>query len=523
MMAPKFHGLTLMDRNPYGRTVVNALSNVADTQRMESARNPIAWWPVGLIAAGTTLLLLITANGYGYHRDELYFRLLSQHLQWGYADQPPFTPLLVRLGIETFGDNLWSIRVPAAVLLGLTAIVAAALAREAGGGSIAQSLAAAGVLGAFPLSSAHVTSTAATDLLVWLGVLFFTTRALLWRRPRAWLGAGIVAGLGFYNKHLVLILLVCLAAGLLLAGPRGELRSRHLWLGVGLAVAIGSPNLIYQVLNGFPQAEMAAAIAGDKGGESRAMLLPLQFAFLALPPVWIAGLVTLVRDSRLRRIRALAVAYPLMVVLVFVTAGQPYYTVGLLLGLHAIGAVPVERWMFGRGARLVLLAGAVLVTSVFAVVSALPVIPEKELAGTLPAEVNQTIPEQVGWRGYVWQVGMVHAGLPRADQQRAVLFTGNYGEAGALDRYGPSLRLPPVYSGHNELHRYGPPPDDRTIAVAVLDVSPERANSLLGSCAPKAVLRNAAGVDNEENGVRVYVCRLTEPWSAIWPRLRHYS
>ncbi|WP_106319247.1 glycosyltransferase family 39 protein [Actinoplanes italicus] len=490
---------------------------------MDSARQPIAWWPVGLIAAGTTLLLLITANGYGYHRDELYFRLLGQHPQWGYADQPPFTPMLVRLGIETFGDNLWAIRVPVAVLLGITAIVAAAIAREAGGGSIAQSLAATGVLGAFPLSAAHVTATAATDLLVWLGVLFFATRALLWRRPRAWAGAGIVAGLGLWNKHLVVILLLCLLVALLLAGPRGELRTRHLWIGAGLAFAIGSPNLIYQVVNGFPQAEMAAAIAEDKGGESRVMLLPLQFAMLALPPVWIAGMVTLVRDPRLRRLRALAVAYPLMLVLVFVTAGQPYYTMGLLVGLYAIGAVPVERWVTGRGGRLALLAGAVAVTSVAAVVSALPVIPEKDLAGSLPAAVNQTIPEQVGWRGYVWQIGGVYADLPRTDQQRAVLFTGNYGEAGALDRYGPSLRLPPVYSGHNELHRYGPPPDSATIAVAVLDASPERASRMLGSCAPKAVLRNAAGVDNEENGVRVYVCRLSEPWSVIWPRLQHYS
>ncbi|MEU4624120.1 glycosyltransferase family 39 protein [Actinoplanes sp. NPDC023801] len=490
---------------------------------MDSARQPIAWWPVGLIAAGTTLLLLITANGYGYHRDELYFRLLSQHLQWGYADQPPFTPLLVRLGIETFGDTLWAIRVPAAVLLGLTAILAAALAREAGGGSIAQSLAAAGVLGAFPLSSAHVTSTTATDLPIWLGVLFFATRALLWRRPRAWLGAGVVAGLGFYNKHLVLILLLCLAVALLLAGPRAELRSRHLWIGAGLAVVIGAPNLIYQVVNGFPQAEMAAAIAADKGAESRTMMLPLQFALLALPPVWIAGLVALVRDPRLRRIRALAVAYPMMLVLVLVTAGQPYYTVGLLLGLYAIGTVPVERWVVGRGARLALLGGAVVITSVAAVASALPVIPEEELAGSLPAELNQTIPEQVGWRGYVWQVGMVYADLPLADQGRSVLFTGNYGEAGALDRYGPSLRLPAVYSGHNELHRYGPPPDAMTVAVAVLDAPPERADELLGSCTPKAVLRNAAGVENEENGVRVYVCRLSEPWSTIWPRLRHYS
>lgn len=510
-------------RGPYGGTVVDALSDVTETQRMESGRRPLAWWPVGLIGAGATLLLLITANRYDYHRDELYFRLLAEHPQWGYADQPPFTPLLFRLGIAMFGDTVWAARVPAAVLLGLTAVLAALIAREAGGGAVAQSIAASGVLGVFPLSSAHVTSTGTTDLLVWLGVLFLAMRALLRERPRAWLGAGVVAGLGLYNKHLVVLLLVCLAAGLLLAGPRAVFRSHHLWTGVILAVVIGSPNLVYQVVNGFPQAAMAEAIARNRGGESRAALLPLQLALLTVPPVWIAGIVTLVRDRRLRPVRAFAVAYPLMLVLVLVTAGQPYYPAGLLLGLFAIGAVPVERWSAGRRGRGVLVTVPAVIMSLAGIVLSLPVIPERAVAGSPPAEANQTIADQIGWRDYVWQVGAVYAGLSAADQSRAVLFTGNYGEAGALDRYGPSLRLPAVYSGHNELHRFGPPPDSKKVVVAVLRMSTDRASALIGACAVRARLGNSLGVANEEEGTSVYVCRPAEPWSVIWPRVRHYD
>ncbi|WP_328460875.1 glycosyltransferase family 39 protein [Actinoplanes sp. NBC_00393] len=503
--------------------MLDALSDPAPTERIDAARRSIAWWPVGLIAAATTLLLLGTANRYGYHRDELYFRLLGEHPQWGYTDQPPFTPLLARLGIELFGDTVWAMRVPFAILLGLTAIVAAMIARELNGGPAAQSLAAVGVFSAGPLSAAHVSSTAAPDLLVWLGVSYFVIRALLAGRERAWIGAGLVTGLGLYNKHLVVLLLLCIAAGLLWLGPRHVLQSRWLWAGAGVALLIGLPNLIYQVANGFPQADMAAAIAENKGTESRVLLLPLQFVLLMLPPVWIAGIVTLLRDPRLRPLRALAVAYPLMLVLVLVIAGQPYYPVGLLYALFAIGAVPTARWAFGHRPRQALLAVGVTLSVAMGIVSALPVIPERSLAGNPAVAANQTIADQIGWREYVWQIAGVHNELSPADQDRAVLFTGNYGEAGALDRYGAQFGLPPVYSGHNELHNFGPPPEGKTVVVAVLQAPLPRAAALFGACQQKATLHNSLGVENEELEARIYVCRTSEPWAAIWPRTQHYD
>ncbi|MFI5894726.1 glycosyltransferase family 39 protein [Actinoplanes sp. NPDC051513] len=476
-------------------------------------RRPFAWLPAGVVAAGVTALLLITAGGYGYHRDELYFRMLGQHPQWGYVDQPPFTPLMARAGIELFGDTVWAMRVPAAILLGLVALVAAAIAREVGGGAVAQALAASGAFSAVPLSGAHVTSTADADLLVWLGVIFFVIRALLHESPRAWLGAGVVTGLGLYNKYLVVLLLLCIGASILLVGPRKALLSPWLWAGLGLALLIGLPNLIYQVANDFPQAKMAEAVAENKGDDSRTLLLPLQLVLLAVPPVWIAGIVTLLRDRKLRQIRALAVAYPLMVVLVFVIAGQPYYTMGLLYGLFAIGAVPTERWLSGHLTRQIVAGSAIVALTGFGVVTALPLAPPKTFAG-----LNETIADQVAWPEYVRQVADVYESLPPDDQRRAVLFTGNYGEAGALDRYGKGL--PEVYSGQNELHHFGPPPDDKTVAVVVFQAPP---TVLGGRCEARAALHNSEGVENEELEAKVYVCRLAEPWHTLWPRVQHYD
>jgi 4-amino-4-deoxy-L-arabinose transferase-like glycosyltransferase len=490
-------------------------------------RPVLAWRPVGAVALGVTALLLATAGGYDYHRDELYFRMLGQHPAWGYVDEPPFTPLLVRLSTEVFGDTLRGLRVPAAVVIGVVAVLAALVAREASGGAVAQTLAALGAATPFPLIGGHVTSTAGPDLVVWLLVILFAMRALLRDRPRYWLGAGLVSGLGLYNKHLVVLLLLMLVAGLLLVGPRRALLSGWLWAGAALALVVGLPNLVYQATHGFPQLEMAAALAHNKGDDARADMVPLQVLMLGAPmvPIWVAGSVTLFRDARLRPVRALAVAYPLMIVVLLVIAGQPYYTMGLLLALYAIGCAPTERWLAGRRGRQVLVGAGFLVNVAVGVVVALPVVPADRLAGTPIGEINQVTRDQVGWQAYVRQVADVSAGLPADERARAVVVTGNYGEAGAVDRYGPRYGLPKVYSGQNELYHLGHPPDSATVAIVVWQGGPQFLAQQFESCTDAGRLDNRVGVHNEEQDeARLYVCRgPRESWSVLWPRFQHFD
>src|SRR5205814_767925 len=78
------------------------------------------------------------------------------------------------------------------------------------------------------------------------------------------------------------------------------------------------------------------------------------------------------------------------------------------------------------------------------------------------------------------------------------IFTSNYGEAGAIDRYGPALGLPPAYSGHNAFGYWGPPPDH---AGTVITVGLSRFQlSHFRGCQLAARIDNSAGVNNDEPG-----------------------
>jgi 4-amino-4-deoxy-L-arabinose transferase-like glycosyltransferase len=482
----------------------------------------LARLPLGAVALGVVVLLVATINQYGYHRDELYFRLLAGHPAWGYVDEPPLTPMLAKVSIAVFGDHLWSIRIAPILCAVAIAFVAALLARELGGGTGAQVLAAGGSCATLVLVAGHVLSTASVDLVVWLLVILFAMRALLRAQPRWWLAAGLTVGLGLYNKQLIALLLIGLGAGLLIAGPRRELRSPWLWAGVGIALVVGAPNLIYQIANDWPEAKMAAALSDNKGEEARAQFLPLQLLFLGplLVPVWVAGWVRLFRAPEWRPVRAFAWAYPVVCVIVLFTGGQAYYPFGLLILLYAAGCVVAVRW---AGARRRLLLGAALVLSVAtSVVLALPVLPVRSLPAPVAA-LNPVHRDSVGWPEYTRQVAQAYQALPATDRAVAVLVAGNYGEAGALYRFGPGYGLPAVYSGQNELYRFGPPPDSATVVVFV-GISRVTDSGWFGSCTTVGRLDNGVGVDNEEQGRPIIVCRdPRQPWHELWPRFQHYD
>ncbi|MGC9670144.1 glycosyltransferase family 39 protein [Planosporangium sp. 12N6] len=488
---------------------------------------PFAWRPVAVLAAGIAALLAATSGRYDYHRDELYFRQLGRHLAWGYVDQPPLTPLLARIATAVLGDSVWALRVPCLLSVVATVFVVALIARELGGGRTAQVLAAAGVLSVFPLISGHVLLTSTVDLVIWSVLILFVIRALHRDAPRWWLAAGTVVGVGLYNKHLVVLLLLGLAGGLLLAGPRRVLRSGWLWAGVALALVIGAPNLVYQATHDWPQLAMAEALRRNKGDEARITLVPFQLILLGplLVPVWVAGLVSLLRNPALRAVRALGVAYPLMCVLLFALAGQPYYTVGLLLALYAVGSVATARWLAAGGPRrwvgTVAVVGA---NAVLSAVMAIPVLPLPVLAQTPIPAANQTVADQIGWPAYVRQVADVHRMLPPDERAGAVIVTGNYGEAGALDRYGRGYGLPRAYSGQNELYRQGPPPESARTVVVVGGFSDAYLAARFASCVVAGRLDNGVGVDNEEQGLPVRICR--DPrgsWRELWPRFQHFD
>ena len=362
-----------------------------------------------------------------------------------------------------------------------------------------------------PSSSKRSTTT--VDVLVWLVVLWLTLRVLRTGDTRWAVLIGAVAGVGLLNKYLVGLLAVGLIGGILIAGPRRLLRDRWVLAGAGLAVLIVAPNVIWQIANGLPQLDVAGEIAsGDSSYAGRPVAVALQFVIVSpiATAVWIAGLVALFRRPEWRPYRALAWAFVVVAALVLIGGGKGYYDAAMLLALTGVGAIPLVGWLDrGRSVlRRVAFAAAVVFSAGVVTVLMLPILPPSSADLVIPA--NYDAGETIGWPAAV-------ASIERVTPPGAVVVTSNYGEAGAISRYGEV----PVYSGHMSVADFGRPPESASAAIFVGYEDPAYLRRFFGSVERAGAVDVGVDVDNEENGAPIWLCRdPREPWSTLWPKLR---
>ena len=461
---------------------------------------------------------------YGYHRDELYFLEAGRHLAWGYPDQPPFVPLVARVMGDLAPGSVTVLRLPSAVAAAAIVPLTAALAFQLGGERGAQLLAAGSIaVSLILLGAGHTLSTTTFDLLVWVLIVLLAVAILRDGDERLWLGVGLFAGAGLLDDDLVAFLLAALIAGIAIAGPRHIFRSPWLWAGGIVAAGMWTPYLVWQARHGWPELTVSRGIANGASGSStpRWLLLPEQLVIVSvfLTPVWIAGLLRLFRDPELRFARAIAWVYPLLITVFLIAGGKVYYLAGIYPLLLAAGAQPTLGWMRRgrRGLRRTAVSVALALSAFVSVVLALPVTPLRDLHNT---SFQYDIGETVAWPTYVHEIASAWSGLSASVRSHAAILTSNYGEAGAVDRYGPALGLPPAYSGHMGFWYWGPPP---TSATAVLGVGfdPRYLLRFFAHVRLLTRLDNHLQVNNDEQHSPLWLASgLRQSWTSIWPRFK---
>lgn len=433
---------------------------------------------VAYLAALKFCLHMVAAGNYGLFTDELYFLACGEHLGWGYVDMPPLTAAQAWLARSLFGDSLYGLHVFPALAGALLVLLVGAIARELGGGRYAQGLAALAALvspGWLALDS-YLSMNSIEQVLV-AACFWIVIRIINSNNPRGWLAFGVLAGIGLLNKDTMLLLGFAIIAALLMTQQRRLLFNKWLVLGGAIAVLMWLPNLIWMWQHHFPHLEQLANIRREQRNVS---LTPLEFLFqqmelmhpLALP-LWLAGLWYLLSDQYTQgRYRALGLAYLIALAIVLAMQGRVYYLFPMYSVLFAAGGVMVEHWL-AREAWTWLrptYAGVLVLTGVLLAPFALPLLPPEtyiRYSQTLrlsPPQIEhrktsalpQLFADRFGWPEMAEAVAKAYHQIPEPERRNTAIFAQDYGQAGAIDFFGPKLGLPKALSGHLTYWLWGP-------------------------------------------------------------------
>jgi len=487
-----------------------------------------------LLALARILLHTLTNGQYGFHRDELGMLDNARHLDWGYVDYPPVTPFIVRAAYELFGSSLVGLRFFSAVAQSSVMVLAGLMARELGGARWAQIVAALAVA-ISPQSLAHgaMFQYVTFDYLWWVLLAYLVIRLLKSEDPRWWLAIGATIGLGMMTKYTIAFYVAGIVTGVLLTRNRRYLVSPWLWSGAALSLLIFLPNLIWQVQHNFISLDFLSdihardvRIGRTDGYLIEQVLYPNPFTI----PLWITGLYFYLFAPAGQRYRPLGWMFVVPFALFLIAQGRGYYLSPAYPMLVAAGVVVMERWLVSLSAvRAWLVQGITWVVLVvggaaFAAI-ALPIAPVNSGLWDLTSEIHDGFTEEIGWQELTETVAGIYAKLPAEEKSQVGILTGNYGEAGAIDLYGPAYGLPEAISGINTywLRGYGDPPPQTLILIGFQRNDAER---IFQMCDLAGHVTNRYGVLNEETRDHpdLFVCRgLRQPWNEFWKRFRNFG
>ena len=497
---------------------------------------------MGYFAAFNLLLHLIAIKGYGYFRDEFYYISCSDHLGFGFVDQPPLSAFILKLIRMVSGDSVIAIRILPVLCGALFVFLAGLIAKELGGKKFAVALACTAAfapIGNFFIFNFY--SMNALDLVIWQVCILIVIRIIKTGEPKYWLTFGLAAGLGLMNKISVLYLGFAIFAGILLSKERKYLKNKYIWLGLLIAGLLFLPYIVWNATHDWATLEFIYNAKTYK----MATVSPLNFLkgqILYNNPatliIWLAGLWYFFFHKDGKKYRLFGWMFLTIYVLLTLQQAKDYYMAGAYIILFAGGAIQFEHWLQKKRVRWLkpVVIVFILVPTLLLCPMALPILPvdtaiswiqrigisgspgERHEMGVLP----QHYADMHGWEEMVEKVSGVYNTLSPEEQKECIIYATNYGVTGAINLLGKKYGLPPAFSGHNN-HFYWPP-RGYTGNVLIAVGGRQKDHEISYRHVAVADRTNCRFAMPYENNKPIYICRgIKRGLEEIWPTVKHFN
>jgi MFS family permease len=494
------------------------------------------------VAAARIVLYLIAGANYGYFRDELYYLACGEHPAWGYVDQPPLIAWMAWFLQHTIGTSILALRLLPALAGAATVILSGLLARELGGRRWAMFLASLAALAApVLLAFSHLFTMNAFDPLLWTAIAWLIVRISKTGNEHLWLAVGALAGITILNKYAIVFWVSGVVVGILLTPLRQHLRHRWFWIGGAIAAVIALPNFLWQWRHQFPFLQLMANVRRSGRDVSLPPLpyLKAQAEMLGyVAAILVVFAIFFFFSKRGRLFRALGWAYLLFLVEMIVLRGKMYYLTPVYPMMFAAGAVWLEGvterplWVWAKPA----LALAILLISGIYAPTILPIlsvpsflayehkmgIEQQKFENSRQGVLPQLYADMFGWQEIAQTVAAYYRTLSPEEQSKTAIFANNYGEAGAIDFFGPRYGLPKSIGNHQNYWIWGP---RQYTGESLIVLGDHDERNMQTKCASYSVIGSTKHpLSRPDEWSPIYHCRGFK-WTLqeFWPSAKHWD
>jgi len=416
---------------------------------------------LSLVAAKLLLHLFTNAN-YGLHRDEYLYLDQGNHLAWGYMEVPPFIGFLAFL-LHGLGASPFLVRLLPTLAGVLSIFLIGRATRQLGGDPWAVAFAGLAFLMAPALLRGNsLFQPVPFNQFFWLLSAYWLVQLIRSEDHRYWWALGATAGLGVLNKYTIGLYLLALFVGILASPQRRWLKTPHPYIGLGIALLLAAPHLLWQYAHNFPALSHLEELREEQLVNVRPLnfLLEQLLFFQAGTLVWGAGLVYLLFSKRAAPYRPLGLASLLTVGLLLLLRGKAYYTIGSYTILLVFGGLALERYLKRKVWKWTIAALLTLGTLPLLPLS-LYLLPNAELERYCHYLVTQigldapmrwedgkvyALPQDYadmnGWEEVAADIAEAYHDLDPEEQDNCLVFGGSYGHAGAINYYRSKYGLP---------------------------------------------------------------------------------
>lgn len=413
-----------------------------------------------LFSVAAFIMLLVTYNNLGLHRDEFLYLALGRHLATGYWSNPPLIGIIAGVSQLLPVNSFLAVRIISALCGALLVFMTGLITREFGGNKYARILACVSVMSSVVFLRAYsMFQPVPFDILFWTLTLYFFLRYVKTEKKTNLLLVGVFIGLGMLNKYMMVFLVTGLMLTTLITPYRRLWKEKFFWFAVAIAFVIFLPNLIWQIRHHFPVAFHMNELARTQLVHvNRADVLVEQLLlFFGSTIVWIGGLIWLLGYKSAHRFRIFGYVFLCIIVMIVILRGKSYYTAGLYPFYIAAGSVFWEQ-VAKKNILRIILTGIIIILN-------LPLVPGGIPVGskTFLADYFKRMYERTGVDVLLrWENGKLHS-LPQDYADRLgwdelgnvinniydtlacgdtlTVFCENYGQAGAVEYYAANRNL----------------------------------------------------------------------------------